>query len=668
MNKDIPVTELWRDYENGVAYQGSSGLSVKLPQFVRFFEGDQWPKATKNTKNLPRPVVNIIKMICRNKKSAITATPWRIVYKCENRMADIQKFNDFSQYITKEMGQEALDRKAVFDGVKKGSYFFHYYWDAEAKGKDGTREGGLRCETIDPLSIFFADPTQTDEQKQKWILIASREEVDSLRAKCDKGVDKELIRPDEYADKYGTVEQEGSKLCTVLTRYFRINGEVYIEKATRNVIINKAFPLAPDLEAAAKELGLDEEGQRDIDAPNNSLPDGKSGEALTSDRVRAPLYPIVVGSYEEKEKSIYGLSEIEGLIPNQKAINFNIAMSLLNAQQMAWGKYIVLPGALKGQIINNEPGQVLTDNTNTGNGIKKMTASALESNPMQLVNSLTQLTRSVSGASEVMTGETIGANMSGAAIAHLQAQAQQPIEDLKNNFKLVKIKQGKVLAQFYKLFYSAKEFVFTKEAVKTDAQGAPIMNAQGLPQKQEVSQVGVFNGADYENVEFEVVVEAVAGTKSSTAGDINILETLFARGAIDLKTFIACYPEDAITNKSEILKFIEEREASSVMQLQAQVQQLTALLEEYKVTIESQEKTVSQTNSIIEENKRLKRSLAELYTEATARINQANEQIRLGNERILQTTSDAQTMARILDGIERMGAQGSAPEEAPEQM
>ena len=669
MNKDIPVTELWRDYENGIAYQGSSGLSAKLPQFIRFFEGDQWPKATKNTKNLPRPVVNIIKMICRNKKSAILATPWRIVYRCENRMADVQKFNDFSEYIVKELGQERLDRKAVFDGVKKGSYFFHYYWDAEAKGKDGTREGGLRCETIDPLNIFFADPTQTDEQKQKWILIASREEVDSLRAKCDRGVDKDLIVSDDYSDKYGTVEQEGSKLCTVLTRYFRINGEVYIEKATKSVVINKAFPLAPDLDAAAKELGLDEDGKREVDAPNNSLPDGKAGEVLTSDRVRAPLYPIVVGNYEEKEKSIYGLSEIEGLIPNQKAINFNIAMSLLNAQQMAWGKYVVLPGALKGQTINNEPGQVLTDYSNTGGGIKKLTEQALNSNPMQLVDSLTQLTRSVSGASEVMTGETVGANMSGAAIAQLQSQAQQPIEDLKNNFKLVKIKQGKVLAQFYKLFYSGKEFVYTRDAIKTDATGAPVMSMSGLPEKQEVSQMGVFDGSEYENTEFEVVVEAVAGTKSSTAGDINILETLFAKGAIDLKTFINCYPEDAITNKSEILKFIEESEASAVSQLQAQVQQLSQTLQQYQNVIASQEQTVSQVNAIIEENKRLKKSMAELYTEATARINQANEQIRLGNEKIMQTAADAQSMAQILNGIEQMGSQrANASMNAPEQM
>ena len=422
------ITSLWQDYQNGLAYQNTSGLAKSLPTFVDFYEGKQWAKPTKNTKNLPRPVVNIVKMICRNKKSSILATPVKIVYKAEDEMADVEKFNNFAAYIQKEIGQESLDKRAIGDGVVKGSYFYHYYWDSEAKGKDGIKEGGLRCEIIDPLNIFFSNPTELDEQKQKWILIASREDLESVRAKCDEDVDPDEIAADEADNKYGAVEQEGNKLCTVLTRYFRKDGEVYCEKATRTVVINKPFPLAPDIEAAAKELGLEE------DAPNNSLPDNGEDEPLTHEGVRASLYPIVVGNYEKREKSIYGLGEVEGIIPNQKSINFNLAMSLLNAQEVAWGKYIVLPNALGSQVINNEPGQVLTDYSQTGNGIRKMTEQAMQSQPLQLIDTLTQLTRVVTGSSEVMTGETLGASMSGAAIAQLQSQAQQPIEELRIRF------------------------------------------------------------------------------------------------------------------------------------------------------------------------------------------------------------------------------------------
>lgn len=649
------TTTLWDDYQNGLSYQASSGLSKKLPEFVRFYEGKQWAAPTKNTRNLPRPVVNIIKMICRSKKSAITAAPVRIIYRAEDETVDVEKFNNFAAYIQKEIGQEGLDKKAIDDGVKKGSCFFHYYWDSEAKGKDGIKEGGLRCEVIDPLSIFFSNPTELDEQKQKWILIASREDVESVRAKCDSDVDPELIVADETDNKYGVIEQEGNKLCTVLTRYFRKNGEVYCEKATKTVIINKPFSLAPDIAAAGRELGFEE------DAPNNSLPDNHD-ETLVPEGVRAYLYPVVVGNYEIRENSIYGLGEVEGIIPNQKAINFNLAMMLLNAQEIAWGKYIVLPNALRGQVISNEPGQVLTDYSNTGTGIRKMSEQTMQSQPLQLIDSIMSMTRNVTGANEVMSGEVLGSNMSGAAIAQLQSQAQQPIEDLKDAFWLVKEKQGKVLAQFFKLYYEQKEFSYEETAGKRDAQGNPVLNKLGQPEEEEVQFTDVFNSSEYAGVEFSVVVEATSGTKASTAGDINALDVLLSKGLISLKTYLKAYPKDALSNRTEILKGIEEDEQSQLATLQQQLAQYAQQVEQSTKIIQQQKETVDKVVSLIQENNQLKTIIANLYTEAKAKIEAGNQQIQLGNAKIAEVQQDATDFAQIIAGQMQGGQQNVMPQ------
>lgn len=649
------TTTLWDDYQNGLSYQASSGLSKKLPEFVRFYEGKQWAAPTKNTRNLPRPVVNIIKMICRSKKSAITAAPVRIIYRAEDETVDVEKFNNFAAYIQKEIGQEGLDKKAIDDGVKKGSYFFHYYWDSEAKGKDGIKEGGLRCEVIDPLSIFFSNPTELDEQKQKWILIASREDVESVRAKCDSDVDPGLIVADETDNKYGVIEQEGNKLCTVLTRYFRKNGEVYCEKATKTVIINKPFSLAPDIAAAGRELGFEE------DAPNNSLPDNHA-ETLVPEGVRAYLYPVVVGNYEIRENSIYGLGEVEGIIPNQKAINFNLAMMLLNAQEIAWGKYIVLPNALRGQVISNEPGQVLTDYSNTGTGIRKMSEQTMQSQPLQLIDSIMSMTRNVTGANEVMSGEVLGSNMSGAAIAQLQSQAQQPIEDLKDAFWLVKEKQGKVLAQFFKLYYEQKEFSYEETAVKRDTQGNPVLNKLGQPEEEEVQFTDVFNSSEYAGVEFSVVVEATSGTKASTAGDINALDVLLSKGLISLKTYLKAYPKDALSNRTEILKGIEEDEQSQLAALQQQLAQYAQQVEQSTKIIQQQKETVDKVVSLIQENNQLKTIIANLYTEAKAKIEAGNQQIQLGNAKIAEVQQDATDFAQVIAGQMQGGQQNVMPQ------
>lgn len=625
----MECTKLWDDYQNGMSYQSNMGFSKNIPEYVRFYEGQQWAPATALTKNLPRPVVNIIKMICRSKKSSILSSPVKITYKAEYGDQGMDVYNAFASYIQKEIGQESIDKRAIDDGVKKGTYIYHYYWDAEAKGRDGIKEGGLRCEIIDPLNIFFSDPTQSDEQKQRWIMISSREEIASVKAKADKDCMVDAITADDDDSAYNIKEQDGTDLCTVLTRYFRKDGEVYCEKATKYVIVNKPFRISPDAEKAYKMISdSSDDGKADSrpeDPANNSLPDSGEGEELTNDFVRAHLYPIVVGNYEPRNNSIFGIGEVEGLIPNQKAINFNIAMALLNVQENAWGKYIVLPGALNGQVIKNEPGQILIDYTNTGTGIKKMTEQTLQQMPVNLSDSLMQMTRSVTGANEVMSGEVLGSNMSGAAIAQLQSQAQMPIEELRDTFWHVKEKQGRIFAQFFRLYYT-----FDKPFPMEIDNGG-----------QKEIQQAIFNGANYGNEEFEVVVEATAGTNASTAGDINALDVLLQRQLISTETYIQAYPDDALSNKSELLKAVASERMNREQQMAMQLKQYEEQALKSSEMIKQMSDTVNQVVSVIQENNTLRAMVASLYTEAKAKI-------EAGNQQLEEVTKDAQEFAQII--------------------
>ena len=104
MSENKEHTALWDLYKRGIAYQSSMGLRTLLPRCVKFYEGDQWPTATADTANMPRPVVNIVKRTCRSKKASILATPVRLVYKAETAQDQtlIERFNDFADYIQKE--------------------------------------------------------------------------------------------------------------------------------------------------------------------------------------------------------------------------------------------------------------------------------------------------------------------------------------------------------------------------------------------------------------------------------------------------------------------------------------------------------------------------------------------------------------------------------------
>ena len=336
----VNETVLWSHYQNALDYQIRSGLRDKIPTCIDFYEGRQWPQATESTKNLPRPVVNIIKMVCRQKKGAILSSPIKISYKSFSPYADMDIFNAFATRVFKEMNQSELDRIAIEDAIKKGSYFYHYYWDSEAFSQTTGESGGLKCEIIDPLNIFFANPSELDEQKQDWIMISSRKELSKIRNMADKGKSLTTLTSDE--DLNGAYEQDGGNMATLLTRYFKRDGDIWCERATKRCVINDPFKIIPA--SAFFDPVVDNLTENADTIENFSLPFQKK-----------TLYPIVCGYYEKKEGSIYGIGEVEGLIPNQKAINFNIAMSLLNAQQCAWGKYIALPNALNGQRISNVP-------------------------------------------------------------------------------------------------------------------------------------------------------------------------------------------------------------------------------------------------------------------------------------------------------------------------
>ncbi len=565
----MEVTDLWKMYEEGCAYQDSLGLGKTIAENVRFYQGAQWAAPTEATQHLPRPVINLVKMVVRSKKAAILATPVKLVFSADDNSDAGRIFTEFSDFIQKEMKQDELDSRALRDGILKGSYFYHYYWDGNAAGVKGNGQGALRCDIINPLNIFFANPSEPSEQNQKWILIASREECEEVKAKADQGIDRELITADE-AEK-GVKEQENSGLCTVLTRYFRKDGEVWCEKAVKRTMINAPFCMTPDVKAAEKRLKLSH---------------------TSAQSARACLYPVVAGSYEEREGSIFGISEAEGLVPNQKSINLTMAMQILSTQRLAWGKYIVKKDALKNQDITDEPGQVLVDYSADGDGIRRLSEPGFSAMPLQIVNTLSDLTRSATGATDVIMGENY-ANLSGTAIARLQSQANQPIEELRARFWRVKEKQGRVLEQFFKLYYKGARF----KRAKTDEEE-------------------VFDGEEYQKTQFALVVEPVSGTRASSAGDINMLDNLLARGDITVLTYLENYPKDALCNKEELLADVRKQNEEKAVALAAQLDTLTEKLKQMEQKEKQSDNAIDAVTTLIAENRRLKESLAETYGDA----------------------------------------------------
>lgn len=607
-------------YNEGVQYQKGIGLDRTVPECVKFYEGDQWKPATPKTKYFPRPVINIVEMICNNKKSQVASSPVKIVFKSESEQAAVEKFNRFAQYEQMRLRQDEINNKVVLDGVIKGSMCLYYYWDKDAVGLDGLVDGDIGVQIIDPLNVIFANPNEKDIQKQDWVMLISRENVENVKAITDKGVDKSKIADDSNDSMYNETESDTEKYVTVLTRFFRYNGEVYFERATKTVVFNKARAFTPNPEQYKKVISGEIEDTDNIEQEQrNSFMQVK----------KATLYPIAFGQWKQRDKSIYGRGEVETIIPNQKAINWTLGLQILMAQNEGMSPVVVKPDALRGQKITNEPGQVLTDYSKTGNGINFPNKPGMTQASVSLADKIADLTRAATGSSEVMSGEIISAGMSGAAIAQLQSQALKPIEDLQKNYWRVMEQVGEILEQFMRFFFNGKKFEYTEE----DGEN-----------KRTV--VDTFNSAEYKNVHFDVVAEAVAGTVMSDVADINMLDTLYAKGAISLKTYITCYPDNAIANRQKLLDNITNDENNQVAQLTAQVQQLQLQLKQATDVVMEQQKIVDSANSIITENRNLKQRLIALTVEYAQKIQQANAILVGAGKKNQELQADAAAMAQ----------------------
>lgn len=608
MKQDEKITAVWQMYENGKDYFNRTQLRDKIVKQRMYYEGKQYRDGNDE---YPKPIINICRFVPRNKISNILGTPVSISYKTYDSDVNVEAFNHFANYIMKEIRQEEADSRAIRDGAVEGTYIYHYYWDNEATGVMGVKEGAVRVEVLNPLNVMFANPNESDEQKQKYILIVHRKEVEAVKKIADKGIDLDLIVADESESPYEEKEQEGTDYCTVITRYFRINGEVHVEQSTKNVIFNKAKSLKPNVKQVLQSLEAEDEA-------NVGLPDTNRGDFRVEEKFYR--YPIVVGSWEERKNSIYGISEVEDLIPNQRAINHGIALQLLESQTAM--KYVVEPNALKGQEITSEPMQVLVDYSKTGRGISRLSQNQLSAVPINNVQVLLNLTRMITGATEVMTGETTGSNSSGIYVQSLQAQALKPIEELQQRFWRVKQKQAEVLEQFFKFYYRDKEYFYEEYDKYED---------------KMVEKNGWFNGNEYEGVRFTAVATVGKSTKWSELGDIQALEVLLNKGAISPKVFIKAYPDSALARKQEIIKALEEEEKSQLNQMGEMLKQYEDTLGKYAQALEESEKAVKNAQQIVNENNSLRKMILELKAEQSGM-----------EQELQQRTQDAQMFANAL--------------------
>ena len=563
-------TKSYKDFERIQEYLTTNSYIKERNQAIDFYYGKQWAKPTKATLNIPRAVFNICKLQINNKKANIVSVPVSIKFYTNNSKQDTTFVTSFVKYLFKEMKHDKHRNKATQDALVKGTGVSHLYYDQYKFGTFGDYEGGVCEEILDFSNVAVANPHNKEIQAQKYVIIRSKKSFGALK-KMLKGNEekiKELER--EIADQYTNVQQEqpvqdNDQVLTYL-RYYRINGEVHHSLSTKTVKIYENVPLNPEL-INIKKVKKENEDEEWLQIPDNDL------EKNTIEKysgVKFYRYPVHILTFNDSDESIYGKSELNDVIPTQKYINQLNSMQLLNVMTMSWDKYVVMPNALRNQVIDDRSGQVLVDYSGTGQGIKRLGGmSALSNGVTQLSGEIFNFHRSIHQITDLYTGQTDNKDIAASALSQLNNQADKPIDILRQKLWDFEEEIGRTLDLFVKLYYTNRKFAYELSEAE--------MIQNGDQANKFVEQD--FQADKFKETEFHVVVEAVQGTKNSELVQENLIQSLFLNGTWnnmtthDREFYIKMSPLSA-PFKDEMEALLKKQEQDEISQLQGQLQQV----------------------------------------------------------------------------------------------
>jgi hypothetical protein len=526
------------EYKEGLQYKKQMGFLHNWAEYERFKAGDQWPAATEKTKNLPRPVFNIIRQVQNHKVASVMNENIKMVFTAQDVEPEIDeagnqidppeveaadKFTRYADTTWENMKQDQLNEEALESAANVGTGIWHYYWDSSISGGNSLKYvGDIAGEVLDPVNYFPGNPQNKDVQKQPYNIITHRDLVANVREEArNNGISDEyvlLIRADSETEDqaYDMAKKEltNSDKVTVITKYWKENGEIYFMKVASGIVIKPAT------------------------------------------NTKMKRYPLVVMQWDRRKKSVFGIGDTEGLIPNQKAINFLMAMQLLSVQLTGWPKLAVDKTYIKQQI-SNTPGEVINVSgvqTSIDQAIKYLNPATMPAHVPALVDSFIAYTKEVVGANENALGEQNSSQLNATAIMLLQKASGVPIESIKRRFYQAMEDVGLVWSEFWKVYYNTDRMVSLE-----DDDG------------EQYSEV--FNGSDYADVDMRLKIDIGPSSSYSESLMMTSLDKLFDNQFISLEQYLKYAPKNVIPFKDRLLREIQVQQEQAAQQQQQMVMQ-----------------------------------------------------------------------------------------------
>lgn len=692
-------------------YKSSTNLSKYIKEAQDFYNGIQY--STENFNNMPRVNLNICSFSTNIKASKVVGTPIHVRFTSDNENVDCTALQRFDEYTMSKLNEKTENYLSALNGYNNGTEIAYYRWDEDDTSYKGIYKGGLVLTHLDPNNFAVANPYIDDHQNriqnQKWVMFWKDEEVAALRSLVEGKNRKERMKhliPDDYEarkDFYSkNPDAMNHALARLFTRFFKINGEVYFMASTAYCdLFEYPHALNPRVNKNIIKKIMDEYKKRteNVDSndeePLEKIPDYDidyedvviqltktnkfSDEEYEQENEKFSIYPFAEFSPLPINGSFYGRSDVKSLIPIQKGINFMLNMMLMCAQNNAYNKIFAKEGALQGQVITNEPGQVLTDYSKFSNGwgIKFAESQPMPNGMIDFVQNLLGMVRVVYGFNDVMDGSVSNQDMSGYMLQQMIKQSNTTIEQHQQLFwKFCKDKAA-IRLTFYKFFVDKAKYTYELEDYEVDSNEdarKKLKNQQMHLERQgktlavgnidlntptRKTRVESFSKEDIYGSNFDVAIDVLQGLVDSELSESQMWDTLILNGGIQnmspelLEMYLEANPTVSQHTKHALKAIVEKQKRSENYQLKQKLEEASAYLQkllQYAKELEAQ--NGYKTNYI-----------DNLTKEFTNKINVANKVISAQNKSLsqqAQTTEVSEGQGKSMNA-KGMGGANIAP-------
>ena len=530
------VTRNWYLYEVGKNYNNMQNLYEDGKENYNYYHGRQWEGLKKPSSASEPIVLNIIKPIIKYKVNVVNQNSYQLVFNPNtyNTQEELQQLKDVTKGLTQfvnRMWEKSQSGKIVRNIVKNACInsegIIHFF----------NEEENIFSEEIDKNNIYYGNENESNIQKQPYILIAYRKTVEEVRELARKNKenglttasneDIETIVSDmDYMEQPGSEKRtvEVTPMCLVIRKYEKKkDGKIWVSESTRYCSI--------------------------VDEQNTEC----------------ELYPFAHYVWEEERGYSRGISEVRGLLENQREINRTATRRAIAVKLGAYPKLVVDKDRVQNKEALGQVGTTIELKEMRADDVNKVISylkpASMSSDAYNLQQDLIQGTRELAGAGDTATGQVDPTQASGKAILAVQQASQQPLTEQVENYKYFLEDCLKVIFDIIKVYFINGLTLYKTEDVVDE-----------LGQTESIETPFKITQKELEALDVNMKIDITPQSPYDKYAQEMSLENLLIRNYITLEEYTEALPEDSSMPKPTLETIIRKRKEAR--------QQITAMQEQ----------------------------------------------------------------------------------------